>query len=241
MESTDPPEDDLPPDEPELASEEDAEDELPPEIEMEPEEISSGIDVISGDGAKKKRMSGPDVIRDHVTRLPSRPGVYRMFGETGELLYVGKARNLKARVSNYAKIGGQTQRIARMISLTRSMEFVVTATRDRGAAAGSEPDQAAEAALQHHPARRQEFPAHSDPRRPRSAAGAEASRGEADQGAVFWTVRIGGRGRSHAGHIAEGVPAADLHGQHLRDAVAALHAASDGAVLGAVYGADPAG
>ena len=98
------------------------------DIEMETEEISSGIDVISAEGVKKKRMSGPDVIRDHVTRLPSRPGVYRMFGETGELLYVGKARNLKARVSSYAKIGGQTQRIARMISLTRSMEFVVTAS-----------------------------------------------------------------------------------------------------------------
>ncbi|HOY77650.1 MAG TPA: excinuclease ABC subunit UvrC [Hyphomonadaceae bacterium] len=82
----------------------------------------------ASDGAKPKRISGPDIIRDHVTRLPGKPGVYRMFGETGELLYVGKARNLKARVSNYAKIGGQTQRIARMISLTRSMEFVVTAS-----------------------------------------------------------------------------------------------------------------
>lgn len=128
MESTDPPEDDDLPEEPTEDLEDEAEDELPPEIEMEPEEISSGVDVISADGAKKRRVSGPDVIRDHVTRLPSRPGVYRMFGETGELLYVGKARNLKARVSNYAKIGGQTQRIARMISLTRSMEFVVTAT-----------------------------------------------------------------------------------------------------------------
>ncbi len=128
MESRDPPEDEGLPDEPELASEEEAEDELPPEIEMEPEEISSGVDIISADGVKKKRVSGPDVIRDHVTRLPGKPGVYRMFGETGELLYVGKARNLKARVSSYAKIGGQTQRIARMISLTRSMEFVVTAS-----------------------------------------------------------------------------------------------------------------
>lgn len=106
-----------------------AEDDLPEvEIEMEPEEISSGVDLHSTDGVKPKRVSGPDIIRDHVTRLPGKPGVYRMFGENGELLYVGKARNLKARVSNYAKIGGQTQRIARMISLTRTMEFVVTAS-----------------------------------------------------------------------------------------------------------------
>ncbi len=71
-------------------------------------------------------LSGIEVIKDHLKRLPSRPGVYRMIGETGELLYVGKARDLKARVSNYARIGGQTQRIARMILMTRTMEFVVT-------------------------------------------------------------------------------------------------------------------
>ncbi len=117
-----------PPDAPVEDLEEGAEEELPPEIEMEPEEISSGVDMHAPDAAKKGRVYGPDVIRDNVKRLPGKPGVYRMFGEVGELLYVGKARNLKARVSNYAKIGGQTQRIARMISLTRSMEFVVTAS-----------------------------------------------------------------------------------------------------------------
>ena len=137
MESPDPPEpefgtDDLPED-PAEAFDEEAEEELtdeiePEEIEMEPEEISSGVDVLAPDGTKKKRVAGPDVIRDQVSRLPGKPGVYRMYGETGEVLYVGKARNLKARVSNYAKIGGQTQRIARMISLTRTMEFVVTAS-----------------------------------------------------------------------------------------------------------------
>src|SRR5689334_10729352 len=128
MESSDPDEIEDLPEDPSETLDDEAEDDLPDEIEMEPEEISSGIDIVSSDGAKKKRISGPDVIRDNVTRLPGKPGVYRMFGEAGELLYVGKARNLKARVSNYAKIGGQTQRIARMISLTRSMEFVVTAS-----------------------------------------------------------------------------------------------------------------
>ncbi len=71
---------------------------------------------------------GIDVIRDNLTRLPSKPGVYRMFGEGGEVLYVGKARDLKARVSNYCRMGGHTQRIARMIALTRAMEFVTTET-----------------------------------------------------------------------------------------------------------------
>ncbi len=51
-----------------------------------------------------------------------------MIGEDGTLLYVGKARNLKNRVSNYAAGRGHSNRISLMIALTRSMEFVVTQT-----------------------------------------------------------------------------------------------------------------
>lgn len=76
----------------------------------------------------KAPARGTDVIKDNLKRLPGKPGVYRMFGETGEVLYVGKAKNLKNRVSNYARLGGHTQRIARMIAMTRTMEFVVTET-----------------------------------------------------------------------------------------------------------------
>ncbi len=75
---------------------------------------------------EKGRISGVDVIKNHLKHLPSKSGVYRMYGIDGDLLYVGKAKSLKNRVANYAKLGGHTQRIARMISLTRSMEFVVT-------------------------------------------------------------------------------------------------------------------
>jgi excinuclease ABC subunit C len=71
-------------------------------------------------------LRGVDVIKDNLSRLPSGPGVYRMFGDADEVLYVGKARDLKARVSNYVRLGGHTQRIARMILQTRRMEFVVT-------------------------------------------------------------------------------------------------------------------
>ncbi len=73
-------------------------------------------------------MTGADLIRDFVTRLPSKPGVYRMFDDKGNCLYVGKARNLKNRVSNYARGQGHNNRIALMISLTCNMEFVVTAS-----------------------------------------------------------------------------------------------------------------
>ncbi|MFO1034672.1 MAG: excinuclease ABC subunit UvrC [Hyphomicrobiales bacterium] len=71
-------------------------------------------------------LTGADLIRDFVTRLPGRPGVYRMYDEKGNVLYVGKARNLKNRVSNYARGQGHNNRIAMMIALTCNMEFVVT-------------------------------------------------------------------------------------------------------------------
>lgn len=70
--------------------------------------------------------TGAALIADQVTRLPAKPGVYRMIGEKGEILYVGKAKSLKARVSSYAKSGGHSNRIMRMITETRAMEFVVT-------------------------------------------------------------------------------------------------------------------
>ncbi len=77
---------------------------------------------------RPRAPNGVEVIKDNLSRLPSKPGVYRMFGADGEVLYVGKAKSLKNRVANYAKLGGHTQRIALMISLTASMEFVVTDT-----------------------------------------------------------------------------------------------------------------
>ncbi|HWE46708.1 MAG TPA: excinuclease ABC subunit UvrC [Caulobacteraceae bacterium] len=75
-----------------------------------------------------ERLTGADLIRDEARRAPDRPGVYRMYGEGGEALYVGKARSLKKRVVQYAQGRFHTQRIAHMVSLTRSMEFVTTKT-----------------------------------------------------------------------------------------------------------------
>ncbi len=71
---------------------------------------------------------GTDLIRDFVSRLPAKPGVYRMYDAKGDVIYVGKARNLKSRVSNYTRAWGHTARIATMISLTANMEFVTTST-----------------------------------------------------------------------------------------------------------------
>jgi len=73
-------------------------------------------------------LSGTALILDEAKRLPETPGVYRMLGEGGEVLYVGKARSLKKRVIQYAQGRFHTQRIAHMVHLTRSMEFTTTRT-----------------------------------------------------------------------------------------------------------------
>ena len=73
-------------------------------------------------------LKGMDLIKDESSRLPDSPGVYRMMGEAGEVLYVGKAKSLKKRVTQYAQGRFHTQRIAHMVHLTRSMEFVTTKT-----------------------------------------------------------------------------------------------------------------
>lgn len=71
---------------------------------------------------------GIEVIQAAVKRLPNAPGVYRMMNAEGDVLYVGKARSLKKRVTNYAQGRGHTNRIGRMVRETASMEFVVTRT-----------------------------------------------------------------------------------------------------------------
>nr|WP_229729418.1 excinuclease ABC subunit UvrC [Agaricicola taiwanensis] len=73
-------------------------------------------------------MRGVEVIRGLLRTLPNGPGVYRMIDAAGEVLYVGKARSLKKRVTSYARGIGHTNRIGRMISETCSMEFVTTRT-----------------------------------------------------------------------------------------------------------------
>jgi len=73
-------------------------------------------------------VAGYEVIHGYLKTLDASPGVYRMLDAESRVLYVGKARNLRARVSNYARPTGHSPRIARMISMTRSMMFLTTRT-----------------------------------------------------------------------------------------------------------------
>jgi excinuclease ABC subunit C len=73
-------------------------------------------------------LTGHDLIQSYLKTLDKSPGVYRMLDAQARVLYVGKARNLRARVSNYARPTGHSGRIARMIRETASMMFLTTKT-----------------------------------------------------------------------------------------------------------------
>ena len=78
-------------------------------------------------GQSETPRTGYGVIQDYLKTLDSSPGVYRMLDHESRVLYVGKARNLRARVSNYTR-PGHTPRIEKMISQTTRMMFLTTRT-----------------------------------------------------------------------------------------------------------------
>ncbi len=80
------------------------------------------------EATETEKETGPDVIKRYIATLDDRPGVYRMLATDSAVLYVGKARSLRKRVASYTKYGGHTNRIARMIQATASMEFITTET-----------------------------------------------------------------------------------------------------------------
>ncbi|RUX32868.1 excinuclease ABC subunit UvrC [Mesorhizobium sp. M7A.F.Ca.US.011.01.1.1] len=114
-------------------------DDLPPGIDLEDEAVEEIVETIGPDVAftaidwtphagDAEGMIGAEVIQTLVKRLPNAPGVYRMMNAAGDVLYVGKARSLKKRVTNYAQGRFHTTRIGRMVRETSTMEFVVTRT-----------------------------------------------------------------------------------------------------------------
>lgn len=72
--------------------------------------------------------TGVHAIKKYLKTLPSGPGVYRMINGHGDILYIGKAKNLKKRVTSYTRLKNQVNRTCRMINETADMEFVTTNT-----------------------------------------------------------------------------------------------------------------
>jgi excinuclease ABC subunit C len=92
-----------------------------------------GVDIAS-EGAERAPLpsggmaNGAAIIRAALRNVPAAPGVYRMLDRKGDAIYVGKARNLKARVQNYTHPLGLSNRTRRMVAETMALEIVVTAT-----------------------------------------------------------------------------------------------------------------
>ncbi|MGQ0741391.1 MAG: excinuclease ABC subunit UvrC [Alphaproteobacteria bacterium] len=88
----------------------------------------TGKDRTSEHAAPPSLLTGAARVQAYLGTLPSAPGVYRMLNAKGDVLYVGKAANLKKRVAAYAKPAGHAYRIARMIAETAEMIFLTTAS-----------------------------------------------------------------------------------------------------------------
>ncbi len=106
--------------EPDVEIEEDDEPSLPPAEQLE----AFGAEPVGDDSL----AAGRAAIVHYAKLAPAQPGVYRMVDGRGDVLYVGKAKNVKNRVRAYARPAGLDTRIERMIAATRALEFVVTRT-----------------------------------------------------------------------------------------------------------------
>jgi excinuclease ABC subunit C len=100
---------------------------------FDPRRGPDGLDVATAQAAGAPTPSGGiangvAVLRAALRNVPAGPGVYRMLDRKGDAVYVGKARNLKARVQNYTHVAGLSNRLRRMVAETTALEIVVTAT-----------------------------------------------------------------------------------------------------------------
>ena len=90
----------------------------------QPDEIEAAK--LAFDDEPDSLAAGRAAIVHHAKHAPPRPGVYRMIDAHGDVLYVGKAKNIKKRIQAYARPTGLDTRIERMVAATRTLEFVVT-------------------------------------------------------------------------------------------------------------------
>ena len=175
-------------------------------------------------------LTGIARIQAYLKTLPDAPGVYRMMDAKGDVLYVGKAKSLKKRVASYAKSGGHTERIARMIAETAEMLFVTTASETEALLLESNLIKRLKPRYNVSFRDDKSFPnillREDHPFR----AAFEASRRQDREGRLFRTLRQCRRGQPHAQHAAARVSAALLFGFGVRGAHAALPVVPDQAL-----------
>jgi excinuclease ABC subunit C len=102
---------------------------IDPASELREEDEESSLPEIELEsGPTGTLAAGRAAILRFAKVAPSAPGVYRMIDAQGDVLYVGKAKNIKKRVTAYARPTGHDSRISRMIAATATLEFVSTKT-----------------------------------------------------------------------------------------------------------------
>ncbi len=107
---------------------------IEPEIEIAEEDdepslpLAEDVDAAADAGTEESLGAGRAAIMHYAKIAPAQPGVYRMIDARGDVLYVGKAKNVRNRVRAYARPTGLDTRIERMVAATRTLEFVVTRT-----------------------------------------------------------------------------------------------------------------
>ncbi|HLA21183.1 MAG TPA: GIY-YIG nuclease family protein, partial [Pseudolabrys sp.] len=102
---------------------------IDPASELREEDEEATLpDLETNERAAGTLAAGSAAIARAVKHAPSAPGVYRMIDDKGEVLYVGKAKNIKKRVIAYTRSTGHDNRIVRVIAGTATMEFVTTKT-----------------------------------------------------------------------------------------------------------------
>ncbi|HZP69561.1 MAG TPA: excinuclease ABC subunit UvrC [Pseudolabrys sp.] len=102
---------------------------IDPASELREEEEDSSLPEPDVESAPAGTLAaGRAAIARFAKLAPSAPGVYRMIDAQGDVLYVGKAKNIRKRVTAYARPTGHDGRITRMIAATASLEFVSTKT-----------------------------------------------------------------------------------------------------------------
>ena len=189
----------------------------------------------SADGALQR---GVDVIKANWQHAPLGPGVYRMIGADGEVLYVGKAKSVRKRIASYMRLGGHTNRIARMIALTASMVFVSTETETEALLLETNYIKQMKPRFNVLMRDDKSFPYIFISRRSPGAADHQASRRARPQGRLFRPLRQRLGGQPHPERAAARLSPALLLGQLLREPHAALPALSDQALLRALHRRD---